>query len=339
MITLFTAPKAFTGAIGRIQRNAVWSWLALGQQVEILLVGEEQGMDRAAAELGVRMVPNVERNAEGTPLVSSVFRRAQEEAKHNLLCYLNADIILMPDFLPAAREVSDRFERFLIVGRRLDVEVDTQWSLAEFREPAKLEALASRARPHSPAGSDYFVFPRGQFAEMPAFAMGRSGWDNWMIFAGRARGIPVVDASASITILHQDHDYHHLPGGESHYRLPESRRNVELAGGPHTIFTLTDASWELGPAGLRRRSWRDGNPARRIEAWLYAQLGAGRAGRAARMLLHPLKTLRYLLDKSGARRPEAPAAEGNGGSGPAEELEVDPMVESGTPNRSDPREI
>lgn len=327
MITLFTAPKAFTGAIGRLQRNAVWSWLALGSQVEVLLVGEEEGMARAAAELGVRLLPSIERNEQGTPLVSSVFHQAEGEARHDLLCYLNADIILLPEFLTAVEEVSRRFNRFLMVGQRLDVEVSEQWNLTDFEDRTKLEALTARAKPHPPGGSDYFVYRRGQFVDMPAFALGRSGWDNWMIYAGRAQGLPVIDASQEVTILHQDHDYRHLPGGQSHYRLPESRRNVQLAGGQQTMFTLADANWELASGRLRRRRWTDDRIGRRLEAWLYARLGPSWAGRLARLLLHPLNTLRYFAGKLADR------------AEPAAEPEIDPMVESGTPNRSDPREV
>ena len=31
--------------------------------------------------------------------------------------------------------------------------------------------------------------------------------------------MPVIDASATIPVIHQDHDYSHLPNGQPHYRL------------------------------------------------------------------------------------------------------------------------
>ena len=55
------------------------------------------------------------------------------------------------------------------------------------------EHLRARGRPHLPAGSDYFLFPRHLFAEIPEFAIGRAGWDNWMIYQARRQGWPVVD--------------------------------------------------------------------------------------------------------------------------------------------------
>lgn len=335
MITIFTAPKPFTGEIGRLQRNAIWSWLALGPEVEVLLVGEEDGMARAAAELGVRMLPEIDRNPEGTPLVSSVFRRGAQAARHDLLCYANADILFFPDLLTAVSRVRDRFRRFLVVGQRWDLEMEEEWRLEDFSEEGKREALLERAQRHPRSGSDYFVFTSDQYRDMPDFALGRSGWDNWMIYAGRASGVPVVDGSEAITVLHQDHDYGHLPGGESHYRLPESRRNVALAGGREMMFTLDDTTWRLTPEGLERKPWWAPGSGRRIESSLYALLGPGAASRMARLLLHPVESLRYFTSRL------ANGGEGTDGAGLAVEAEPSssPVIESGTPDRSESHEV
>ena len=71
LLTIFTAPKPFTNPhIATIQRNAIRSWLAL-PEVEVVLIGEEAGMAEVAVELGVRHIPDVKRNASGTPLMRS----------------------------------------------------------------------------------------------------------------------------------------------------------------------------------------------------------------------------------------------------------------------------
>jgi|Deesub1362A_J573_1020465.scaffolds.fasta_scaffold01365_6 hypothetical protein len=309
MITLFTAPKPFEGHIGLIQRNALGSWLALGSQVEVLLVGDEPGMQEAARDLGIAHLREVQRNEYGTPLVSSIFALARQVASHSLLCYLNADVLLLDDFLPAVQRVAGRFDEFLIVGQRWDLDV---------REPlvfegdwcARLRArLESQGRLHPPAGSDYFVFPRAAFAEMPPFALGRAGWDNWMIYAARHQGWPVVDATQAITVVHQDHDYAHLPGGQPHYRLPESGENVRLAGGREAIFTLQDATWRLRREGLQPIRWTERAPRRALEAALIAHFGPGRWARATRMLLHPWETAAYFCGAFLRRLRRAPLEE------------------------------
>src|SRR5512133_961790 len=101
-ITLFSAPKPFTNPhIAMIQRNAIKSWTLL-PDVEVILLGEEPGLAEAARELGVKHISNVACNENGTPLISSMFqiaRDAGQRSHSDLLCIINADIILMPNFI------------------------------------------------------------------------------------------------------------------------------------------------------------------------------------------------------------------------------------------------
>ncbi len=116
---------------------------------------------------------------------------------------------------------------------------------------------------HPRGGSDYFIYPRECFLQIPQFAVGRAGWDNWMFYHARRNQWPVIDATKSIQIIHQNHDYSHLPGGQSHYRLPETNENVRLAGGRRTIFTLMDVNYEIDSEQVRKfpldwkKFWRE----------------------------------------------------------------------------------
>jgi hypothetical protein len=102
-LTLFSAPKPFTNPhIAMIQRNAIKSWTLL-PDVEVILLGEEDGLAESAQELGVKHIPHVECNTNGTPLISSMFKLARENSESDLLCIVNADMILMPDFVEVAR--------------------------------------------------------------------------------------------------------------------------------------------------------------------------------------------------------------------------------------------
>ncbi|MFQ5615356.1 MAG: hypothetical protein ACE5GO_02720 [Anaerolineales bacterium] len=246
--TIFTAPKPFTNPhINIIQRNAIRSWLHLGEDVEVILVGEEAGLAEAASELGVTHLPNVERNQWGTPLVSSIFGLARQHSAASLLCYVNADILLMPDVVEAARRVKAQASQFLLIGRRWNLDVikplyfPASW-------PEMLRARTFRqGRLHPPAGSDYFIFPRHLYTDLPPFAIGRAGWDNWMIYHARQQGWPAIDATPDVMIVHQNHEYSHL-GGEPHYDHEESLINVKLARGPENNYTgymVLDTNKEL----------------------------------------------------------------------------------------------
>lgn len=262
-LTIFTAPKPFTdGHIRLIQRNAILSWHHLGDDVEVILVGDEPGMAEFAAEIGLQHLPQVGRNAHGTPLVSSIFSLARQASTSPLLAYVNADILLTPEFVTAARQVADQVREFLIVGQRWDLDVRHALDFSPGWDARLLQEVKTRGRLHPPGGSDYFIFPRQCFTDLPGFAIGRAGWDNWMFYHARLVQCPVVDATATITVIHQDHDYAHLPGGQPHYHLPESQENIRLAGGRRAIFTLLDADHTLVAGRLRKiplrgcRLWR-----------------------------------------------------------------------------------
>ncbi len=252
LLTIFSAPKPFTDPhINIIQRNAIGSWTHLGPEVEVFLVGDEPGMAEAARDWGVPCLPQVERNELGTPLVSSIFALARQAAGSPLLAYVNADMLFLPDFVQAARDTARQAERFLIIGQRWDLDQRTPLDFSPGWEERLRAGAGQRARLHLPAGSDYFIFPRALFAEMPDFAIGRAGWDNWMIYHARQQGWPVVDGTPSILAIHQDHDYRHLPGGRPHYELPESRKNEALAGGASNLFMVLDSDRELSGGRLR----------------------------------------------------------------------------------------
>ncbi len=263
-MTIFTAPKPFTDAhIAAIQRNAIRSWQALGKEVTVALIGNEAGMAGEAKKLGVRHLPDVKKNQNGTPLISSIFELGRSINNSSLLAYVNTDIILFPDFLGTALQVKKMVDKFLLVGQRFDLDVRKELQFTPDWKERLERSIKEKGRLHPPMGSDYFIFPRACFTEIPHFALGRAGWDNWMIFKGRWEHWKVIDCTGSICIVHQDHDYSHLPGGQPHYRLPESFENVRLAGGKRVIYNLVDvnAIWRnghiSGPQVTWQKFWRE----------------------------------------------------------------------------------
>ena len=256
LITFFSAPKPFTNPhIATIQRNAIKSWTLL-PDVEVILLGEETGLAEAARDLGVKHLSNVARNEAGTPLISSMFQLARENSDNELLCIINADIILFPDFVEAAKQVAKLSDKFVSMSQRWDLDVTELLDFSGDWEARLRERVKSQGDLHRPMGSDFFLFPRSSFLDMPAFAIGRAGWDNWMIYKSRKEGWATVDATPSITIIHQNHDYSHLPGGQPHYRHPETDVNIHLAGGREvTRFTLYDVNYRLSNGRLISRKW------------------------------------------------------------------------------------
>lgn len=247
MLTIFTMPKPFVGHIAVIQRNAIQSWLHLRPACEVILLGDDTGTSEVAREFGIRHIPEVARNEHGTPLLNSMFGIAVAAASYPLLCYVNADIILMSDFLSAVNRIP--ISRFLMVGQRwdLDLPYPIDFNLSGWETELRRQVTA-HAVLHEVTGIDYFLFPRNLWGQIPSFALGRTAWDNWLIYGARARGAAVIDATQAVTAVHQNHSYSHVVGGEAAAWFgPEAVENRRLAGSGDRIFTLFDANWFLSP--------------------------------------------------------------------------------------------
>jgi hypothetical protein len=252
LLTVFSTAKAFRGVTAVQQHNAIQSWRRLGSDVEVLLIGDDAGTAEAARQLGIGHIGVVERNTYGTPLISSIFRQASTAATSNLLCYVNADIILMSDFVSAIRRVGTR--NFLMCGQRcdLDLAVAVDFNRPNWEDDIR-QFAHQRGRLHGVTGLDYFVFQKGLLDEMPAFAIGRTIWDNWIVFHARAQNIPIIDATPAVMAVHQNHDYEHVSGGiQAAWGGPEAANNRALAGDMLYPFTIADATWQLTDHGLAR---------------------------------------------------------------------------------------
>jgi hypothetical protein len=261
VLTLFTTAKPFLGHAGVIQRNALRSWTLLRPRCEILLFGDDEGAAEVAAELGVTHLPQVGRNEHGK-LVSDLFAQAERRASHELLCYANADMVLLSDLAGAAARVAQLRRPFLMVGQRWDLEVQEPLDFDEGWEERLRATVREAGSLHPPYGIDYFLFRRGMWGPMPPFVVGRAAWDNWMVYEARRRRAYVIDATKVVFCVHQNHDYSHYADGKwGAYRGPGALHNRELGGGPERMFNVADATHVLTPQDLRwavnRRNLRE----------------------------------------------------------------------------------
>lgn len=258
MLTFFTTAKPFLGHAGIIQRNALQSWKALHPGVEIILFGSDDGAAEAAREFELRHEPHVERNQHGTKRLDYLFARAQSIASHEILCYINCDIILLPDFPPAVERVRAAHPQFLMVGRRWDTSITVPLDFSRPDWSSALRALAaSKGRKRTAEWIDYFVFTRGLFgADMPPFVL-RVFWDNWLVWKALESGKPVVDTSPAVMAIHQNHDYSYHPQGKAGvWSGEEAGLNGQLAGGWRHLRTIADATELLLPEKLKHNPFR-----------------------------------------------------------------------------------
>jgi hypothetical protein len=270
-LTLFSAPKPFTNPhIALIQRNAIKSWTLL-PNVEVILLGEEEGLAEISQELGVRHIPHVECNAGGIPLISSMFQLARENSSSDLLSIVNADMILMPDFVEAAKQAAKLKDKFVLLSQRWDLDITQPLDFFGDWVHGLRSIVQSQGQLHRPAGSDFFLFRKSCYQDVPDFTIGRAGWDNWMIYKARSAGWAVIDGTPSVMIVHQNHDYSHLPGGKSHYDHPDTNVNIRIAGGQANIrYTILDSTHRLVDGKLARPKMTSLRFTRKVELFLRA---------------------------------------------------------------------
>lgn len=262
MLTIFSIPKPFKGSMDVMQRNAIKSWTLLRPACEVILMGDDDGTGEAAADMGVRHIPELNRNEFGTPLLDHAFQLADAEAKYPLLCWVNADIILMGDILDAVQRVSDLSKWFLMTAQRTDLDLAHHLSFGNGWEGRLLGEASLKGKLHHFTGIDFWVYPKGLLEEMPPFAIGRVAYECWCLYTARSRKADLIDATKVVVSVHQNHDYSHHPQGHAGVgRGIEAQRNREMVGGKPYFFIIKDRTHVLTKKGLEQpmdgwRLWR-----------------------------------------------------------------------------------
>ncbi|MBX7136831.1 MAG: hypothetical protein K1X83_02520 [Oligoflexia bacterium] len=248
--TLFALPKPMHGRNAIIQRNSIQSWTLLTPRPEILLFGKDEGVAELAAELGLRHLPEVAVNKFGTPIISDMFERAEAATSSAVLTYVNSDIILMDNFLRTIEIVAQARQEFLVVGRRwnLDLEQPIDFANPNWREVLRA-ALLRDGFIFPTGGMDFFTFSRGLYRGMPPFAIGRTAWDNWLVWKPLSEGKAVVDATEAVLSIHHNHDYSHIKGAADQAFIAwtgeEGRINQQLAGAEFAKGDLRNVTLEV----------------------------------------------------------------------------------------------
>lgn len=238
-MTIFSIPKEFVdGHISLIQDKAIRSWLPLG---DIFLMGKDKGVAERAQEYGIKNITDIKYNEKGTPFVSSAFKKIQEVTNDEIYMFTNADMIFNRSLKNTIEELPKN-KKFLVVGQRLDIDTNDLGN----KEKGVL---------HSPAGIDYFIFPKGLFIDMPDLLVGRIGWDNWMIYHAKKSGYMVIDATETINAYHQNHDYPNYNKGVERKTNPEALKNIEVVGSKKNTMTIEDANWRFDENNKLVRNW------------------------------------------------------------------------------------
>lgn len=242
MITLFTTFKTATEP----ERNAVDSWLNLHPETEVIIFTESDA-ELWSFSSRVKVVRNTKRHASGPPLLNHIFDQASRQSKHDVLCYCNSDIILLPEFLKAVSVLRNFASGYLGVSQRTDADIAMRIDFNDSESALLLDKCVSDGLTHPATGSDVFVFPRNQYSvdAMPNLVVGRPGWDLWMIYDARRRFNKVVDLNSSKSVVHQNHPANYNPKNVEH-----QVNRIHLPPGSANTFTMEYCNFRVSAGRL-----------------------------------------------------------------------------------------
>ena len=265
MLTLFTSPRSFVEPpFATLQRNAIGSWLALEPPPQIILFGKDAGVAEVARELSLLHVPEVESDRRGAPTRSAMCELAKRVAKHDLLCSINADIIILDGFGQAVERLCSaddpRLGRgFVAAGRRHNLDAD---AAIDFADPDWRAPWRDRVRREGelfiPSAMDYIIYPKSASPSARLSFPGQApGWDPWFLYQFQRRGLPIIDLTPMVVVVHQNHE----TAGElarkrqKWARDREAMARLRRAGGFSRMTTLREADLVLAAAGLAPPQW------------------------------------------------------------------------------------
>lgn len=242
MINFFCIPRAFVGEFNKLQRMAIGSWREAAPDCEIVLFGNETGIESAANDLGGMCIADID-YVNGRPIADYPFQWAEMSASRSWLCFISADIVLGAD-LQSALQACAAIARPLIIGQRWDIEPGAP------RESAIL---------HSPIGVDYFIYRPGTIpaAQIPPFIVSGGGGDNWLVWkALTAWDMTVIDATDGITAIHVNHSHPEWSNGKEGRQGSTEQaynRRLYVTDGMDRVCGVNDAPYALYNGHIAKR--------------------------------------------------------------------------------------
>lgn len=228
-----------------IQRNGLSSWCAFNPAPDLMVFGSVQ--PDLMESTGARVYPPGELSKKGgVPLITYIIDQGLLVARHDVVCYVNADIILMDDFLPAVAKCRETFEEYAMIGCRVDVSMSSRILFNGDDWQQRLRVLASGQRGYT-GGADFFVMPRATWRKvldgMADFYVGRPTWDTHLIWRLLMASVPVVDVTADVLAIHQKHKYNKGADQTQRHNWPDTAHNRRLAKGEER--DIRHATWKL----------------------------------------------------------------------------------------------
>ena len=229
ILTLFTTCPNFQDK-RHIYENTITNWHLLSPDVIPILFTDDHPSDpKGIAYIGLACLTNTCNESRWHSCITTHVPDGPEEILHYILwlCKLCKFDRNLTDILRSLQTYAygGHIDKLLVVGRRRN------WSVEKGVNLAKLSMVGHYMKNSSlyiSDAQDYFLTTRHPWTCIPDFVVGRIGYDNWLVVAALVNQIPVVDATETVTALHQTGEDGNLAGwqamSERHINKDISRR-------------------------------------------------------------------------------------------------------------------
>ena len=195
-----------------IYENTIRNWHLLPPDVIPILFTEvdpsdPKGIAHFAVQHGWHVFPVPKTSPKGIPVLRHMYLEAQKKFNTMFYCYANGDILFDRNLTDTIRSLQTsvhggHIDKLLMVGRR------SNWSIGKgviLMELAQVGHYAKNSSLFNSNAQDYFLTTRDGYpwTTIPDFVVGRVGYDNWLVVTALTKKIPVVDATGTVTALHQ----------------------------------------------------------------------------------------------------------------------------------------
>lgn len=140
-----------------------------------------------------------------------------------------------------------------MIGKRFDLSIPFRIDCSAKWGKVLLDVIGDKKAIHQ--GIVCFVFPKGLYTEIPAFAIGRPFFDNWLVWYANAQDVPTANLTELFRAIHSEHDYSHQPKGQKWVlEATEAERNFRSLVGWQQMHSVRDTRYRLtAVSGFRVR--------------------------------------------------------------------------------------
>ena len=190
LYSIITSCAPFTGFRKRLQEVALHSFAQV-RDCQVIVLGEDEGVEEICTKYGFTQVKGIQTGKDvGVPgadgiVMSDGFERAKQVVKGRVVCYVNADCVLMPWSYYKIGLLFLEGIRFAAWGRRLNWDkyrpkindVDDATAFENVQRVYKTGKLKRNG-----FGIDLYMWSRAVFEDMmmPPFLIDGWSWDIWM---------------------------------------------------------------------------------------------------------------------------------------------------------------